>query len=431
VSHYVKPGTALDEEAARRGNSTYLVDRVIPMLPEGLSNELCSLKPHVERLTKCVEFLLSGSGQVLKTQFYEAVICSKCRYSYREVLAILQRSPLDSRERMLHDANELAQKIRRARFSAGSLDLDFPETKIRLDDRGRVLRIERVENDISHQLIEEYMLLANEAVADKLMGLRRPAVYRIHEPPDNKRLQEFREDVLSHRIQCGNLSNRREVQKLLERLNQLPIGPALKIGFLRSLMRARYSMEPLGHYGLAKKKYAHFTSPIRRYADLAVHRALFQRSDQRPASRPLQEIADHISETERNSSDAERDSKDVKLFAFLLSQLKSEQAQAYTALITDVRNFGFFVDVTGLGMSGLVPLSGLSDDFYQFEMRTTQLVGRRTRRIFKLGDRVEVQVAKVDTFKRQVDFKLAEQRRPSVPGPKHPHRKPLRHERRS
>jgi ribonuclease R len=406
VSYYVKPGSALDEEAARRSNSTYLVDRVIPMLPEALSNELCSLKPHVDRLTKCVEFLISSTGQVIRAQFYAAVIRSRCRYNYREVLGILQRQPLDSLERMLHDANALAQTIRRARFSAGSLDLDFPENKIRLDDQGRILRIERIENDVSHQLIEEYMLLANEAVAGRLMSLSRPAVYRIHEPPDEKRLREFREDVLSHRIQCGNLSNRHEVQKLLQRLNQLPIGPALKIGFLRSLMRARYSVEALGHYGLAKKKYTHFTSPIRRYADLVVHRALFQTDGRLTASRPLQEIAEHLSEMERNSSDAERDSKDVKLFAFLAAQLESTRPQTYAALITDVRNFGFFVDVTGLGMSGLVPLSGLDDDFYQFETRSGQLVGRRTRRIFKLGDRIEVQVAKVDRFKRQVDFKL-------------------------
>jgi ribonuclease R len=331
-------------------------------------------------------------------------------------MAILQRQPLDSLERMLHQAHLLAQKIRRARFEAGSLDLDFPEMKIRLDDYGQVLRVEKVENDVSHQLIEEYMLLANEAVAARLMELRRPALYRIHEPPDDKRLQEFRQDVLSHRIQCGNLSNRREVQKLLEQLARQPIGPALKIGFLRSLMRARYSVEPLGHYGLAKKKYTHFTSPIRRYADLVVHRALFSSSKASTGARHLQEIADHLSETERNSSDAERDSKDVKLFGFLLAQLKSGRPLPYPALITDVRNFGFFVDVPGLGMSGLVPLSGLSDDFYQFEPRGDYLVGRRTRRVFKLGDRVDVQVAKVDRFKRQVDFKLAPLRQ-SIPRP--------------
>lgn len=407
ASHYVRPGTALDEEAARRGNSTYLVDRVIPMLPEALSNELCSLKPQVERLTKCVEFLLSADGRVLKTQFYPAVIRSQRRYNYKEVLGILQRQPLDSVERMLHDANNLAQRIRRARFQAGSLDLDFPETKIRLDEQGRVLRLEKVENDISHQLIEEYMLLANEAVAARLMALNRPALYRIHEPPDPKRLQEFREDVLSHHIQCGDLSNRLEVQKLLEKLNRLPVGAALKVGFLRSLMRARYAVEPLGHYGLAKKKYAHFTSPIRRYADLIVHRALFARPGERITALPLPEVADHISETERKSDDAERDSRDVKLFAYLLAQIRAGSPTPYLALVTDVRNFGFFVDVPEAGLSGLVPLSGLSDDFYQFDPQRSHLVGRRTRRVFKLGDKVKVQVAKVDTFKRQVDFQLA------------------------
>jgi ribonuclease R len=420
VSHYIRPGSALDVEAERRGNSTYLVDRVIPMLPEALSNELCSLKPEVERLTACVEFLLTSEGHLLRTQFYRSVICSQRRFNYKEVFSILQLEPRDSLERMLHEANGLAQKLRRARFQAGSLDLDFPQTKLILDEHGRIARIEKVENDISHQLIEEFMLLANEAVAGRLMGLKRPSLYRIHEPPDEARLQEFREEVLSHHIQCGNLSNWREVQKLLEKLGRLPIGPALKIGFLKSLMRARYAVEPLGHYGLAKKKYTHFTSPIRRYADLIVHRTLFEGPNRPIANSTLTEVAEHISETERNSDDAERDSRDVKLFAFLNAQLRSPAPHIYSALVTDVRNFGFFVDVSGLGMSGLVPLSGLSDDFYQFEPNRGQLIGRRTRRMFKLGDRVEVQVAKVDTFKRQVDFRLAgagtrAQRSPSAP----------------
>ena len=209
------------------------------------------------------------------------------------------------------------------------------------------------------------MLLANEAVAARLMALRRPAVYRVHEPPDDLRLQEYRQDVLSHDIPCGNLAQRPEVQKLLQRLNTLPIGPALKIGFLKSLMRARYAVEPLGHYGLSKAKYTHFTSPIRRYADLLVHRALF---DDGQTSLPvLKEAAAHISTTERNSADAERDSKDIKIFAFLKAQLKSGQAQKYPALVIDVRNFGFFVDVSALGMSGLVHLSSVEDDFYVFE----------------------------------------------------------------
>ena len=185
-------------------------------------------------------------------------------------------------------------------------------------------------------------------------------------------------------------------------------------------MRARYAVEPLGHYGLAKNKYTHFTSPIRRYADLVVHRALFQKVGQRAATQSLKQMAEHISDTERNSADAERDSKDVKLFAFLSAQLESSEPQRYPGLVTDVRNFGFFVDVTGLGMSGLVPLSTVTDDFYEFDSNRSQLVGRRTRRVIKLGDKVEVQVAKVDRFKKQVDFRLAELPRPTQAGKKTP-----------
>jgi ribonuclease R len=415
VSHYVKPGSALDAEASKRGNSTYLVDRVIPMLPEALSNELCSLKPNVDRLTKCVEFLVSPDGRVLETRFYPAVIHSQRRFAYREVLAMLQREPANAIEGMLHDANELAQRIRRLRFKAGSLDLDFPESKIRLDEQGRIARIERIENDISHQLIEEFMLLANEAVAARTMELKLPAIYRVHEAPDERRLREYREEVLNQHIPCGNLTKPREVQILLQKLGTLPMGPALKIGFLKSLMRARYDVEPLGHYGLAKKKYTHFTSPIRRYADLVVHRALFQKNA--GPAKSLKETAEHISERERNSADAERDSKDVKLFAFLKAQLASGAPTRYPALVTDLRNFGFFVDVKGLAMSGLVPLSTIKDDFYIFDEQRHHLIGRRSRHIIRLGDAVEVQVAKVDSFKKQVDFRLAakEKEAPKAP----------------
>ena len=325
VSHYVLPGSALDVEARKRGNSTYLVDRVIPMLPEALSNELCSLKPNVDRLTKCVEFVLSKDGHVVSSKFYAAVIRSKRRFTYKEAFAVIQVPPNNETEQMVHDAHAMAQKVRHLRFKNGSLDLDFPENKIRLDEHGKVLRIERIENDVSHQLIEEYMLLANEAVAGRLMGLNRPSVYRVHESPKEKRLNDYREDVLSHRVPCGNLTHRPEVQKLLSRLSTLPIGPALKIGFLRSMMRARYAMEPLGHYGLAKTKYTHFTSPIRRYADLVVHRSLFDKVELQVGV--AKQIADHISTTEKNSSDAERDSKEVKLYAYLKAQLVSNKPQ--------------------------------------------------------------------------------------------------------
>jgi ribonuclease R len=406
VSHYVQQGSALDVEARARGNSTYLVDRVIPMLPEALSNELCSLKPDVDRLTKCVEFELSSAGAVMDAKFYPAVIRSKRRFTYKEALACIQGAPGDDPiERMIHEAHDMAQRIRRARFKAGSLNLDFPENKIRLDESGRILAIERIENDVSHQLIEEYMLLANEAVAAHLMNLRHPALYRIHESPKASRLEQYRDDVLGHQIQCGNLSTRSEVQKLLEHLDTLAIGPALKIGFLRSMMRARYAVEPLGHYGLAKPKYTHFTSPIRRYADLVVHRVLFKSTT--ATAGELKEIADHISTTERTSADAERDSKDVKLYAFLNSQIKSGKRQDYPALVTDVRNFGFFVEVPSLGMSGLVHLSSIQDDFFVFDPVRAMLTSRRSRRVIKLGENLTVQICRVDSFKKQVDFQLA------------------------
>jgi len=408
VSHYVLPGSALDVEAKKRGNSTYLVDRVIPMLPEALSNELCSLKPDVDRLTKCVEFVLSKEGHVVSSKFYAAVIRSKRRFTYKEAFAVIQAPPNNETEQMLHDAHAMAQKVRRLRFKNGSLDLDFPENKIRLDEHGKVLRIERIENDESHQLIEEYMLLANEAVAGRLMGLNRPSVYRIHESPKEKRLNDYREDVLSHRVPCGNLSHRPEVQKLLKTLNTLPIGPALKIGFLRSLMRARYAVEPLGHYGLAKPMYTHFTSPIRRYADLVVHRSLFDKVELQTGV--AKQIADHISTTEKNSSDAERDSKEVKLYAYLKAQITSKKPQPYAALVTDVRNFGFFVDVPDLGLSGVVPLSAIPDDFYIFDPATRELTGRHTRRVIRLGDNVVLQIYKVDSLKKQVDFMPVPQR---------------------
>ena len=408
VSHYVKPGGPLDVEARKRGNSTYLVDRVIPMLPEALSNELCSLKPGVDRLTKCVEFQLNDAGRVLDAKFYPAVIHSRRRFTYKEAFAVLGAKPKDAIEQMLHAANAIAQKIRARRFQDGSLDLDFPENKIRLDEKGRVLRIERIENDISHQLIEEFMLLANEAVAGRLMQLDIPAVYRVHEAPKEKRLNDYREDVLSHGIRCGDLNHRPEIQKLLAKLGELPAGDALKIGLLRSLMRARYAVEPLGHYGLAKKKYTHFTSPIRRYADLVVHRALFDKTPVQAGE--ARQIAEHISLTEKNSADAERDSKEVKLYAFLESQMKARRPQPYSALVTDVRNFGFFVDVSDLGLNGLVPFSAIPDDFFTFDPARGQLVGRHSRRIIRLGDRVTVQIHRIDRYKKQVDFQLVSER---------------------
>src|ERR1043165_5622787 len=274
VAAYVKPGSALDREAYKRGNSVYLPDRVIPMLPERLSNGVCSLNPNVNRLTHSVFLEFGKDGQTKSARFGRTVIRSAKRLTYRQAYAILQSPPNDQLGERLHVAWELASLLRRNRFKQGSLDLDFPEVKVRLDQEGKPIQLERIENDESHQLIEEFMLAANEAVALELKNRLIPTVYRVHENPDPEKLGEYRELVLSHGYKVGDLSKRAELQRLLASLRGKPEEQALKIGLLKSLKRARYATQPLGHYGLAKNNSTHFTTPIRRYADLIVHRGL-------------------------------------------------------------------------------------------------------------------------------------------------------------
>jgi len=402
VSHYVKLGSALDREALRRGNSTYLIDRVIPMLPTKLSNHLCSLVPHQDRLTKCVEFILNNDGRVLRSRIYEAVIHSKHRFTYEQAMQIIDGNARNSIEKMLQAANRLAKSIRERRIKGGALDMDFQETKIHLDDHGTVTQIEPIDYDASHQLIEEFMLLANEAVARQLDRLQRPTLFRVHEAPDKSRLIEYCNDLRKHGVRCGNLEKTSEVQKLFKKLDKLDIGRVLKIGFLKSLMRAHYSPESNGHYGLAKSSYTHFTSPIRRYADLIVHRSLFEK--QKSAS--MTQMANHITATERNSADAERDSKQLKLFAFLKSQLDLNRRQKYHAVVTDVQCFGVLVDVPPLGMKGIIPFPQLKDDYYQFDATKNRAVGQRNGKIIQLADVLQVMVAKVDTARGRIDFTI-------------------------
>jgi ribonuclease R len=309
VSHYVKPHSALDREAYHRGNSVYLVDRVIPMLPENLSNGLCSLRPNEDRLAFSVFASINRSGIIKNVRFARTIIRSKARLTYREALQILEQSPRDLLGERIHTAWECSSLLRQLRFQHGSLELDMPEVKVRLDREGKVQRLELVENDISHQLIEELMLLANELVARHLKLAKQPLLYRVHEKPDTEKLNEFRELVGTYQVAVGDLTHRRELQKFLHNLQGKPYEHALKIGLLKSLKRARYSPDPLGHYGLQKKDYAHFTSPIRRYADLVVHRALARQLSSNvrgPSSKNLMTVGDHISTTERTAADAEK-----------------------------------------------------------------------------------------------------------------------------
>jgi ribonuclease R len=411
VSHYVKPKTALDKEAHSRGNSVYLADRVIPMLPEALSNGICSLKPRVDRLAFSVFAEISRAGKIQSVRFAKTVIRSAHRLTYKEAFALLQKphkgDPLAER---LHTAWHVASMLRKKRFAAGSLDLDFPEIKVRLDAEGRPVRLERVENDISHQLIEEFMLLANELVARELKHRRQPVVYRIHENPEPEKLEEFREFAAAQGLHIGDPTNRSEIQKLLAALKDKPFGGAVKIALLKSLKRARYFPEPLGHYGLAKSDYTHFTSPIRRYSDLIVHRALERRlglTKVGPDSSNLHAIAEHISTTERTAADAEKESVRLKKLEFFQMQADSKDRQKFRAVIMDARNFGLFVELPEFLLTGLVHISALEGDFFVHDAARCRLVGRRTKKTYQVGDQIEVAVARVDMFKQQVDFKPA------------------------
>jgi len=420
VAAYVEPDSPLDREARRRGNSVYLPDRVIPMLPERLSNGVCSLNPGVDRLTHSAFIHFDKHGNAKSARFARSVIRSAHRLTYKQAYAILTAAPGDQLGERLHLAWELAALLRQRRFEHGALDLDFPEVKVWVDKDGHPAKLERVENDKSHQLVEEFMLAANEAVARELKKRAVPTIYRIHENPDPEKLAEFREFVLGFNYSVGDVTHRAELQRLLAAIRGKPEEQALKVGLLKSLKRARYSPQPLGHYGLAKANYLHFTSPIRRYADLVVHRALGRdpagtggrparsaSASYHPDMAEIASIAEHISVTERTAADAEVDAVQMKKLEFFQRQLDARNPQIFRATIIDVRNYGLMVELPDALVTGLVHVSSLTDDFYLFDSARRQLIGRRSRKRFSVGDELPVFVVRVDAFKRQVDFAIA------------------------
>lgn len=408
VAHYVRPGSALDEEAAARGNSVYLPGRVVPMLPEALSNGLCSLRPGEERLAFSVFAEVSGEGRVKGVRFGRSIIRSARRLTYAEALDYLKHAKKGG---VVGDAVrvawDVARILRERRMEAGSLDLDMPECKVLVDEGWRPEAIVRVENDISHQLIEEFMLLANEAVGRFLRVRKQAVIYRVHEAPDPERLEEFRQQALALGVKCGDVSQRAELQRVLASVKGQEIEHAVKMALLRSLARARYSAEPLGHYGLAKRNYLHFTSPIRRYADLVAHRALARQlglESKGPDSRLLEGVAKHLSGTERNATEAERDAVKRLKLEFFRRQIEEKRGEAFPARILEVRNFGFFVELPEQMTSGFVHLSALEDDFYEFHPSRGELIGRRTRARYRAGMSLSVMVSRVDVYKQQIDF---------------------------
>ncbi len=417
VAHYVKPGSALDHEAQLRGNSTYLPDRVLPMLPPRLCDGLCSLREGEDRLTCLCLMRVDAKGKVKKAQFFRSVIRSRRRLDYAAALALLEgRGSTGDAEvdAMLREAHVLAQLLRRRRFEAGALDLDMPELRVLLDEQGRPTGVEVERSDIAHQLIEEFMLAANEAVAKALREKLLPAIYRVHEDPDPGKLHEFSLLAASYGIACGTLASREEVQRVTAAIRELEAGKAnaavdagsapasahtLKLALLRAMMRARYDTKPLGHYGLAKGDYCHFTSPIRRYADLVVHRAfarLCGGHGKLAAPAVLEETARHISETERLSAAAEQEARQLKINEYVQILCASDPPPRWQAAITAAWPQGLAVDIPALRLKGFVPYNRLPADTHWFFERHLSCWGSTDGRRLLPGGAVEVSPVLLD-----------------------------------
>lgn len=415
VSHYVKPEGVLDLEARERGNSTYLVDRVIPMLPEELCNGICSLVPQEDRLTKCAIMDFDDKGRMTKASFCDAVICTPRKFTYEEAQQILERPGSGGKlGEKIHEAWKLASLLRKRRFESGGLDLEMPEVSIILDEKGIPTGYHREEYNESHQLIEECMLAANEAVARAVKNSNRPTIYRVHEDPDPDKLNEFAEMARGYEYQVGDLTNRKHIQKLLEDAKGSLEEPAIKVGLLKSLKRACYLSTPDGHYGLAKNDYCHFTSPIRRYADLVMHRALQplltnrpEKIDRTPDSKRCVEIAEHISSTERTSSDAETESRRMKMLEWLELDSQKENPTIFHAIVTEVRAMGLFMECTDILQRGLVKREGFPEGRWFYEANSNRFANSRGQAL-QAGSRMKVVVDTVDRLGMKVDFTITE-----------------------
>jgi ribonuclease R len=416
VAHYVREGGALDEEAYLRGTSVYFPDRVVPMLPEALSNDVCSLVEGEDRLTQSVVMELTADGVVESTTSHDGVIRSAASLSYQEAQGVVDgdtdlRKRFASLVRDLEAMDELARLMRRHRFARGSLDFDLPEPKLILDEEGEMTGIVPHERLDSMRVIEEFMLAANEAVAAALHRSGAGALYRIHERPDPEKVQEFGDLVASFGYRVpDNLESIRpeDFQRITRQIQGKPEERLVSYLLLRTMKLAQYHEDNLGHFGLAAPEYAHFTSPIRRYPDLVVHRALRALRQGRDSEREawlekrLPEMGRHLSEAEQRATEAERELIEWKKVRFMAEKVGEE----FSGYVTGVQAFGLFVELDEVYVQGLVHVSSMNDDYYRFEERAHLLKGENTGKTYRLGDRVEVQVVRVDLDRRQIDFAL-------------------------
>lgn len=420
VSHYVRENTALDKEAYARGTSVYLVDRVIPMLPHKLSNGICSLNPHVDRLALSCLMEVNGRGEVVSHRILESVINSDYRMTYTAVREILEDGTPALLEQyaeilpMLEDMEELRQILGEKRRKRGSVNFDLPESKIILDENGKPIDIKPYEKSIATNMIEEFMLVCNETIAENSFWQEMPFMYRSHQEPDEDKLEKMEQFLRGFgyylRKKDGEI-HPRELQKVLQKAEETDEERIITRMVLRSMMQARYTAENGGHFGLAAKYYCHFTSPIRRYPDLEIHRMikkmLHGELDEKASvyyRRKMPDWAKHCSKQERVAEDAERDTDALKKVEFM----EDKVGQIYEGIISGVTNWGIYVELPNT-IEGMVALSQMDDDYYEFDEKKMLVFGKRTKKSYRLGDKVVVSVAKVDRMMGTIDFVFEEE----------------------
>jgi ribonuclease R len=420
VSHYVKPNKAIDREAMERGCSVYLVDRVIPMLPHEISNGICSLNPREDRLTLSVFMEIDDKGRVINHRIARTVINTCERMTYTDLTRILVNKDRELMERYnylipeFHLMEELCQILRKRRMARGSIDFDLDEAKIKLDFKGRPIEVAKDKREISHHIIEEFMLICNETVAEYVYWTKMPFLYRVHEEPDTEKLLEFNDFIhnFGYRLKgVGGEIHPKTLQELLIKIRSTKEEGVISKVMLRSLQQARYSAENLGHFGLAARYYTHFTAPIRRYPDLQIHRIVkevikgtVEEKWIKKLKRNLPEIAEQSSKRERIAQEAERDTEELKKAEFMYDKV----GQVYDGVISGVTSYGIYVELENT-VEGLVRVSTMDDDYYVYNEKHYCFIGDRTRKVYRLGDTVRVKVSRVDIAKREIDFLLVDQ----------------------